>query len=145
MRFQIGDLFSFKDSSEHISLDFWIATSYMTPYNPRRYGQCERYNGIIWKITLLVWETVLLDVLPSIWSLLSMATNVSPHERFLCFQHCSAAGKAIPTWLTTPEPALLRRSMRQSKFEPLIDEVELIETNPHYAHTRYPNRQEDTV
>ena len=74
-----------------------------------------------------------------------MATNVFPHVRFLCFQCHSATGKAIPTWLAAPGPALLRSSVRQSKFEPLVDEVELIEANPHYAHIRFPNGQEDTV
>ena len=95
------------------------------------------YNGIIWKATFIAlhtkgltlehWETILLNVLHSIRSLLSMATNVSPHERFLCFQHRSATGKAIPTWLAAPGLALLQRSVRQSKFEPLVNEVELIE------------------
>ena len=70
-------------------------------------------------------------MLHSIWSLLSMATNVFPHVRFLCFQCHSATGKAIPTWLAAPGPALLRSSVRQSKFEPLVNEVELIEANPH--------------
>ena len=70
---------------------------------------------------------------------------MTPQERFLCFQRRSTTGKAIPTWLATPGPVLLRRFVRQSKSEPLVDEVELVEANPHYAHIKFPNGQEDTV
>jgi len=40
--------------------------------------------------------------------------------------------------------SLLRRHGR-SKSDPLCDEVLLLEANPSYAHTRYPNGREDTV
>ena len=128
-----------------------VATSCTTPYNPRGNRQCERHNGIIWKATLLSlhskglprehWESVFLDVLHSIQSLLSTATNETPHEKFLCFRCQSATGKAVPTWLTTPGPVLLRRFVRQSKSDPLVDEVELVMANPHYAHIRLQNGQ----
>ena len=94
-----------------------VDTSLMIPYNPQGNRQCEQYDGIIWKATLLAihtkgltlehWEAVLLDVLHSIRSLLFTATNVFPHERFLCFKHHSATGKAIPTWLAALGLALL--------------------------------------
>ena len=51
----------------------------------------------------------------------------------------------MPTWLTTPGPVLLKRHVRSSKFEPLVDEVELIEANPSYAHIRLPDGRKDTV
>ena len=35
--------------------------------------------------------------------------------------------------------------MRQSKYEPLVDQVHLLEANPQYAHIRYPNGRESTV
>ena len=35
--------------------------------------------------------------------------------------------------------------MRDSKFEPLVDRVELIEANPCYSRVRFPNGNEDTV
>ena len=56
--------------------DQGIATSRTTPYNPKGNGQCERYNGIIWRsVTLLMeskglskgqWEAVLPEALHSI-------------------------------------------------------------------------------
>ena len=74
-----------------------IATSKSTPYHPIGNGQCERYNGIIWNGVQLAleshnlqisnWEMVLPSVLQSIKSLMSTATNTTPHERFFSFHH----------------------------------------------------------
>ena len=132
-----------------------VATSRTTPYNPEGNGQTERYNGIIMKAVQLAlktkglpikcWERVLPDALHSIRSLISTATNETPHERFLNFQRRSATGHAIPMWLSKPGPVLLKRNVRHSKYEPLVDEVELVEANPQYAHIRYPNGRESTV
>ena len=97
------------------------------------------------KVYLLNTGSVFLDVLHSIRSLLSTATNETPRDRFLCFQRRSATGRAVPTWLTTPGPVLLWRFVRQSKSDPLVDEVELVEPNAHYAHIRFQNGCEDTV
>lgn len=47
--------------------------------------------------------------------------------------------------MTIPGPVLLKRHVRNSKFEPLVDEVELIEANPLYAHVQFPGGREDTV
>ena len=65
-----------------------VATSKTTPYHPSGNGQCECYNGIIWKSVLLAlksqqlaltqWELVLPNVLHSIRSLLSTSTNTTP-------------------------------------------------------------------
>ena len=51
----------------------------------------------------------------------------------------------MPTWLTTPGPIFLQRHVRNSNFEPLVDEVELIEAYPNCAHVRFPDGREDTV
>ena len=69
--------------------DKGIATSRTTPYNPQGNGQCERYNGIVWRtITLALksknvptthWESVLPDALHSIRSLICTSTNATPH------------------------------------------------------------------
>ena len=40
---------------------------------------------------------------------------------------------------------LLRRHVRNLKSEPYVDEVELLEANPSYAHVQYPNGRLDTV
>ena len=40
---------------------------------------------------------------------------------------------------------MLRRFVRNSKNDPLVDEVELTSVNPAYAHIRYPDGREFTV
>ena len=40
---------------------------------------------------------------------------------------------------------LLKRRVRASKTDPLVDEVELLQANPQYAHIRYQDGKEDTV
>ena len=87
-----------------------IATSHCTPYHPIGNGQVERYNGIVWKSVRLAlasanlpiehWEKVLPDVLHSIRSLLSTATNTTPHERFFNFSRKSSQGTSLPSWLS---------------------------------------------
>ena len=133
-----------------------IATSRTTPYNPTGNGQVERYNGIIWKAILLAlkshnldvkdWEMALPTALHSIRSLLSTATNTTPHERFLQHPRRNMFGSSLPSWLANEQSkVLLKRHVRSSKYEPLVDEVELIEANHQYAHIRYPDGRESTV
>ena len=123
-----------------------VATSRTTPYHPVSNGQCERFNGTIWKSVLLglktrglpetQWLTVLPDALHSIRSLLCTATNCTPHERK------SSSGCSLPVWLTHPGTVLLRRHVR-NKDDPLVDPVELLEANEHYAHIRFPGGREE--
>lgn len=132
-----------------------VSSSRTTPYHPIGNSQCERYNGIIWKTIQLAlkthallisqWEIVLPDALHSIRSLLSTATNSTPHERFLVFQRRSSIGMSLPSWLSTPGPIMVRRFVRHTKNDPFVDEVELTEVNPSYAHIRYPDGRESTV
>ena len=132
-----------------------IGCSRTTAYNPQGNGQVERFNGSIWRtITAALksrglptqyWQTVLPDALHSIRSLLCTATNATPHERLFNYARRSSTGIAIPSWLCEPGPVLLRRHIRTSKTDPLVDEVELIQANPQYAHIRYPDGKEDTV
>ena len=132
-----------------------IATSRTSRYNPQGNGQCERYNGIVWKAVTLAlkarslsisqWEEVLPDALHSIRSLLSTATNCMPHERMFTYQRRSSSGNSVLTWLMTPGTVLMKRHVRNSKYDPLVEEVELIESNPEYAYVRYPDGRESTV
>ena len=132
-----------------------IASSRTTSYNPQCNGQAERYNGIIWKAVSLglktanlptkCWQQILPDALHSVRSLLSTATNETPHERLFSFSRRSTSGTAIPTWLSSPGPVLLKRHVRHDKNEPLVDEVQLLQANPQYAHVRYSDGRETTV
>ena len=132
-----------------------ISTSRTTPYNPTGNGQVERYNGIIWISILLALKTrnlqvselekVLPDALHSVRSLLCTSTNCSPHERLFNFQQKSTSGHSLPSWLMSPGPVLMRRNVRQSKYEPFVDEVNLLEANTHYAHVQFPDGRETTI
>ena len=131
-----------------------IATSKSTPYHPTGNSQCERINQTVWKTVQLIlktkqlpnssWEAVLPEALHAVRSLLCTATNATPHERFLFFPRRSMIGKSLPCWLIQPGPVLLRRFVR-NKNEPLVDEVELMEANPNFAHIRFPDGRESTV
>ena len=149
-----GTSFISRDVRDHL-IRRGVASSTTTPYNPQGNGQCERYNGIIWRAVQLAlknreltddhWEEVLPEALHSIRSLLTTATNETPHERFFKFPRRSGLGSSLPTWLLTPGPVLLRRFVRQNKSDPLVDEVELIAANPTYARVRYPGGRETSV
>ena len=88
---------------------------------------------------------ILIDVLHSIRSLLCTATNTTFHERFLTFNHRSTLGTSVPSWLSSPGPVLLKRHVRTSKYDPLVDKVELIQASPSHAHVRLQNGREVTV
>ena len=72
-----------------------IATRKSLPCHLQGNGQCERYNGIIWKGVRLAlktqnlldsnWEAVLPTVLHPISTLLSTSTNTTPHKRLFGF------------------------------------------------------------
>lgn len=94
-------------------------------------------------VDIKFWECILPDALHSIRSLRCTATNTTPHKRMFGFARRSSHGLSIPSWLN--HPVLKKRHVRQSKYDPLVNEVELIEANPNYAHIRYPNGKEDTV
>eukprot|EP00794_Sanderia_malayensis_P010659 gene10659-11787_t len=47
--------------------------------------------------------------------------------------------------MAEPGAVLLKRHVRTNKTEPLVDEVELLQANPHYAFVRYSDGRETTV
>ncbi|CAC5414189.1 unnamed protein product [Mytilus coruscus] len=126
-----------------------VATSRTTQYSPQSNGQCERYNGIIWKAVTLAleslglketqWENVLPDALHSVRCLLCTSINCTPHERFFNFTRKSSSG------LANPRPVLMKKHVRATKYDPLVEEVDLLEANPTYAHVRLPDGRETTV
>ena len=67
-----------------------------------------------------------------------------PHERIFNFPRKSTTGSSVPTWLAQPGPVLLKRHVR-NKSDPLVDEVELLHSNPHYAFVCFRNDRETSV
>jgi transposase InsO family protein len=132
-----------------------VATSRSTPYNPRGNGQVERYNGIVWKtinlslkskdLPITKWEEVLDDALHAIRSLLCTSTNCTPHERFFAYHRRSANGAALPEWLLKPGTVLVKNNVRTSKYDDLVEEVDLIHANPEYAWIKKKDGSETTV
>lgn len=132
-----------------------IACSRTTPYNPQGNGQVERLNGTLWKTIKLClktrnletasWEQVLPFALHSIRSLLCTATNATPHELFFRHTRRTVNGESMPTWLLESGPILMRKNHRTSKYDPEVEEVELLEGNPLYSHVRLPDGRETTV
>jgi len=130
-----------------------VATSRTTSFNPRGNGQCEKFNGTIWKaiqcslksrqLPLTHWEDTLSDVLHSIRSLLCTSTNCTPHERMFHHARRSVIGTSIPSWLK-PGPIHVKRHVR-NKDEPLVHEAELLEINPSYAHVCLKDGRDTTV
>ena len=45
----------------------------------------------------------------------------------------------------TSGPAYMRRQVRANKTKPLVDEMGMLQANPHYTHKRYPDGGETTV
>ena len=91
------------------------------------------------------WQDVLPDVLHSVRSLLCTATNETPHERFFSFPRRSSVGSSVPSWLLKRGPVLVKRQVRSSKTDALVNEVELLQANPHFAYVRFPDGRETTV
>jgi hypothetical protein len=97
------------------------------------------------KLQVENWEIMLQDALHSIRSLLCTATNATPHERFFNFQRRSSNGQSTPTWLLEQGKVFVKKHVRSSKYDPLVEEVELIEAEPQYAHIKFPSGRESTV
>ena len=119
-----------------------ISSSKSSIYHPSGNGQAERTVQTVRKtielalkeagLSIKHWETVLPDAPHCIRSLLCTATNVSPHERFFNFQRRSCSGESFPFWMTNPNcKVYLRRFVRSNKTDPMVDEVEVVNVNPH--------------
>ena len=132
-----------------------IAHSRTTPYRPGSNGQCERYNGTIFKTIRCIlhsrkletnmWETVLPEALDAVRSLLCTSTNESPHSRLFRFNRRSSLGCSLPKWLSSGNSAYLRNYVR-NKEDPLVQPVTICEViNPHYARVSFDGGRIDTV
>ncbi|KRX75500.1 Pro-Pol polyprotein [Trichinella sp. T6] len=150
----LGSAFA-SDEFRRFLLSKGIACSRTTPYNPQGNAQAERYTGTVWKIILLAlksqglltgqWPAVLPNALHAVRSLLCTSTNATPHERFLAFSRRSTSGRSIPAWLLDSKSALLKKHVRNSKTDPLVEEVLLLEVNPTNAYVRFPDGQGSSV
>ena len=131
-----------------------VANSFSSKYHPPGNGQCERYVGTIWKTVLLTrlthnllesqWDCVVQEALGSIRSLLCTATNCTPHERLMGYPRNNQSSIKIPHWLRSTGPVYLRQFIR-NKADPLVEEVQLVEANNHYAKIKHKDGRFDSV
>ncbi|CAB0004922.1 unnamed protein product, partial [Nesidiocoris tenuis] len=91
------------------------------------------------------WESVLQEALHSVRSLLCTATNESPHERMFRHPRRTSNGESLPSWLLYPGKVLMKRQVRSSKYDPLVDEVDLLEADRNHALVRLQNGREVSV
>ena len=62
----------------------------------------------------------------------------------LNYHHRSKLRRSLPNWLLQPGPVLFHRFI-QTKNQPLIDVVELIEANHNFAIEKFPDGRDSTV
>ena len=131
-----------------------ISTSRSSPYNPKGNGQVERLNGTLWQtirlglreknLPITMWETVIMQALHCIRSLLCTTTNETPHDRMFNHPRRSSFGQSMPSWLQ-PGKVFLKKFIRDSKYDSLVEEVDLLEANPYYSSVRLSNGREMIV
>lgn len=51
----------------------------------------------------------------------------------------------MPDWIDKPGPILLKNFTRSSKNDPLVQEVQLLDSNPHYAWVQHGDGRQQTI
>jgi len=128
-----------------------VACSKTSVYNAPANGQCEQYNGIIWsvvrlalasrKLTVTQWECVL----PDTRSLLCTATNATLHERLFNYKEAIVLWGFCTELVEFSRSRIFERHTRSSKYEPLVEEVDVVHVTPNYACVCLSTGRETTV
>ena len=61
------------------------------------------------------------------------------------FERRSSTVTALPVWLCEPGEVLLKQFRGRSKYDPIVEVVELLEANPTHARIRHRDGREDSV
>jgi len=48
---------------------------------------------------------------------------------------------SVPAWLSVSGPVLLQRRGNSSKYDPVVEEVDLVHSMPNYAVVRFPSEK----
>ena len=126
-----------------------IAHSRTTPYNPYGKGLCERSNGVFWKgvlcnlhsrgLTEDRWEEIMPDVLASIRTLISTATNSTSHDQIFGFSRRSSSALRIANWLA-PDNNIYVKNFVRNQSDPLMKPAEVVEViNDQFVRVQRPS------
>ena len=85
------------------------------------------------------------EALHAISSLLCTATNDIPHNRLFSYERKSSFGQNIPSWLLEADKALLKKYVKNSKYDADNEEVEIVQPNAQYATVRHASGRESNV
>lgn len=130
----------FSKEMGHFLSSWSVHQSRTTPYNPSGNGQCERFNGIIWRTVLCIlaqnqanlgcWPDYLGEALHCVRSLHCSSTGLTPHNRLLAFVRRTPPiyQPAIPAG----DYVWLRRFVRH-KNDPTGELVQIVAAYPNYA------------
>ena len=131
-----------------------VASSHSTPYHPTGNSQCEKYVGIIWKTIMLnlkdremivsEWDKLIDISLDNIRSLTNTVVNEVPHSRFFSFNRRVLVRRNCNSKENDQRYMYLRKFVK-GKYDPLVQQVEILNHNPQYSEIKYADGKVDRV
>ena len=92
-----------------------------------------------------MWESVILEALIAMRSLLCTAINDTPHNKFFSFVRRESRGTNLSLWLSAGKKAGLR-NLNRNNDDPFIVPVTIDQViNPYFARVRKEDGRLDTV
>lgn len=101
-----------------------------------------------WKFTSSFWEALEGNLCPNVLAMHKTSTFTPLFNCMYTYQwHTTPFLVSLDNLtlvLGKPGPIHMRRQVRANKTKALVDEVEMLQANPYYAHVRYPDSRKTT-